>query len=157
MNDFEEVYTRYMKDVYRFVLKLSRDEDIAEEITQETFFKALHNIDRFKGQCKFRVWLCQIAQNTYFNFCEKQKTQRKLQTVNEEAQPGCENRLLQKEAIFEIHKKLHELPEPYKEVFSLRVLGELSFLQISELFGKSESWARVTFYRAKLKMKEEMK
>ena len=152
--DFQEVYDLYFKDVYKYALSLCRDVHLAEEITQETFFKALKSIDSFKGQCRLYVWLCQIAKNTYFTYAGKQG---KL-TVEVEAPDGegLEERLLEKESAFEIHRILHRLPEPYKEVFSLRVFGELTFKQIGELFGKTESWARVTYHRARLKIKEEM-
>lgn len=154
MTDFQEVYDLYFQDVYKFALSLSRDPDVAEEITQETFFKALKTIGSFRGQCRLYVWLCQIAKNTYFTY-----SQKAARTAPErEPPPGesLEDRLLTKESAFEIHKLLHRLPEPYKEVFSLRVFGELSFSQIGALFGKTESWARVTYHRARLKIKEEL-
>lgn len=152
MEDFGKIYEEYMQDVYRYVLAISRNPHIAEEITQETFFKALKNIDKFKGECKLSVWLCQIAKNTYYSYCEEEK--RRHGYVVEDSFVSTEALIENKEAAFELHKKLHGLPEPYKEVFSLRVFGELPFEKIAELFGKTESWARVTFYRAKLKMKE---
>lgn len=154
MTDFQEVYDLYFKDVYKYALSLSRDPDVAEEVIQETFFKAMKNIGSFRGQCRLYVWLCQIAKNTYFTYAEK----RAREGAEQEAAAGdsMEERLLRKETAFEIHKLLHDLPEPYKEVFSLRVFGELSFSQIGELFGKTESWARVTYHRARLKIKEEM-
>ena len=145
MTDFEGVYDLYFRDVYKYALSLSRDPHVAEEITQETFFKALKNIGSFRGQCRLYVWLCQIAKNTYFTYVQKQSR----------GAPGTE--LLSEESAFEIHKVLHHLPEPYKEVFSLRIFGELPFLKIGELFGKTESWARVTYHRARMKIKEELK
>ncbi len=154
MSDFQEVYDLYFRDVYKYALSLSRDPHIAEEITQETFFKALNKIDSFRGQCRLYVWLCQIAKNTYFTYTQKQsRSIPMLETTSEET---LESHLLSKESAFEIHKVLHRLTEPYKEVFSLRVFGELSFRQIGELFGKTESWARVTYHRARQKIKEEM-
>lgn len=154
MTDFQEVYDLYFKDVYKYALSLCRDEQTAEEVTQETFFKALKHIDSFKGQCRLYVWLCQIAKNTYFTYARK--TAR--HTPEHEAPSGesPEDKLLEKESAFEIHRILHGLSEPYKEVFSLRVFGELSFAQIGILFGKTESWARVAYHRARLKIKEEM-
>lgn len=149
MTEFEEVYGRYFKDVYRYSLSLCKSESIAEELTQETFFKALKSIDKFDGKCKLYVWLCQIAKNTYFSFQKKQ--QRIDGDADMEQLPeagGFEEKQLQKAEAFEIHKRLHSLEEPYKEVFSLHLFGELSFAQISELFGKTESWARVTYHRA---------
>ena len=154
MTDFQQVYDLYFKDVYKYALSLSRDPHVAEEITQETFFKALKSIDSFRGQCRLYVWLCQIAKNTYITYAQKQS--RASPEVETSSDEGLEEHLLTKESAFEIHKVLHRLPEPYKEVFSLRVFGELSFSQIGELFGKTESWARVTYHRAKMKIKEEI-
>ena len=155
MTDFQEVYDLYFKDVYKYALSLSRNPGIAEEVTQETFFKALKSIDSFRGQCRLYVWLCQIAKNTYFTYAGKQAKAAAEQEFS--SGETMEEKLLTKETAFEIHKLLHNLPEPYKEVFSLRVFGELSFSQIGELFGKTESWARVTYHRARLKIKEEMR
>ena len=156
MTEFEEVYRHYFRDVYHYALSLTRDEHIAEEITQETFFKALRSIDQFDGRCKIYVWLCQIAKNTYFT---QYKRAVKAQELSPEPKSGgsMEENMENREMAFHIHKILHHLPEPYKEVFSLRAFGELSFKQIGELFGKTESWARVTYHRAKLKIKEELK
>lgn len=153
MDNFEEIYNRYMKDVYKYILALSRNSDVAEEITQETFFKALKSIDKFKGECKLSVWLCQIAKNTYYSYCAREK--RKSEHMHEDLIFSVEDEVVSSDTAFELHKRLHNLPEPYKEVFSLRVFGELPFAKIAELFGKTESWARVTYYRAKLKMEDE--
>lgn len=154
MEDFQQVYDLYFKDVYKYALSLSRDPHIAEEITQETFFKALKSIGSFRGQCRLYVWLCQIAKNTYYSY--SQKRSRAAPEPDIPSGESLEEKLLVKESAFEIHKILHRLPDPYKEVFSLRVFGELPFSQIGELFGKTESWARVTYHRARLKIKEEM-
>lgn len=155
MTEFEEVYRLYFRDVYRYCLALTRDEQMAEEVTQETFFKALGAIDKFDGKCKIYVWLCQIAKNTYFTMHSRDKRQSVLSEEPADWE-NLEEQLLSKESAFEIHRILHALEEPYKEVFSLRTFGELPFRQIGELFGKTESWARVTYHRAKLKIKEEL-
>lgn len=156
MIEFEEIYERYFKDVYKYALSLTRSPDLAEEITQETFFKALQAIDRFDGRCKLFVWLCQIAKNTYFT--SKQRSGREDALPEELGWDDCslEEHFLDRESSFEIHQRLHALEEPYKEVFSLRTFGELPFQQIGALFGKTESWARVTYHRAKLKIKEDL-
>ncbi len=152
---FEEVYTRYFRDVYRYLLALTRNASLAEELTQETFFKALEQIDRFDGRCKIFVWLCEIAKNSYFSHCRKEKRfDRSAEPEELTAPDELEERLFSKEEAFRIHQALHALEEPYKEVFSLRLFGELSFAQIAALFGKTESWARVTYHRARLKIKE---
>lgn len=157
MTDFEKIYNQYFREVYSFMLSLSRNETVAEEITQETFFKALKSIDNFKGNCKVSVWLCQIAKNTYFSYLDKQK-RFELNDIPEKATDnGIDETLLNKEDAFRIHEALHYLDEPYKEVFTLRVFGELSFAQISQLFEKTESWSRVTFHRAKRKIQDLLK
>ena len=148
MTEFEEVYRLYFRDVYRYCLGLTRDEALAEEITQETFFKALKSLDQFDGKCRVYVWLCQIAKNTYFTHHTKEKRREELPEDHPSGE-SLEEKLLTKEAAFEIHRILHRLEEPYKEVFSLRTFGELPFRQIGELFGKSDSWARLIFFRAK--------
>ena len=153
MEDYQELYTLYFQDVYKYVLALSRDPSLAEEITQEAFFKALKSLDSFQGQCKLYVWLCQIAKNTYLSYLKKHKEPEKEETFTS----SLEEMILDKESAFLIHQALHNLQEPYKEVFSLRVLGELSFRQIGILFGKTENWARVTYHRARLTIKEELK
>ena len=155
MTEFEEVYRRYFRDVYRYCLALTRDEQIAEEVTQETFFKALKAIDKFDGKCRLYVWLCQIAKNTYLSMLQKKRTGEELSGELPSGE-SLEEKLLTKESAFEIHRILHALEEPYKEVFSLRTFGELPFRQIGALFGKTESWARVTYHRARMKIKEEL-
>jgi RNA polymerase sigma factor (sigma-70 family) len=149
--EVEQIYEQYFQDVYLFALSLSRNTQIAEEITQETFVKAVKNINQFKGNCKISVWLCQIAKNTYFTYMEKQK-HREPGEPQEKPQASSltlEQKLIDKAEALRIHKLLHSLKEPYKEVFTLRVFGELSFDHISEVFGRTESWARVTYHRAR--------
>ena len=157
VTDFQEVYDLYFRDVYRYALSLCRNESVAEEITQETFFKALAKLDSFDGRCKVSVWLCQIAKNTYISMCRRNKHLE--YDAGAELIPSngnIEEIIFDKDTAFAIHKVLHTLEEPYKEVFSLRTFGELSFKQIAELFEKTEAWARVTYHRARLKIKEEL-
>lgn len=155
MTEFEDIYSQYFDDIYKYALALCHNEEIAKDITQETFIKALKGINGFKGNCQLRVWLCQIAKNHYFSMYKKMKYKQELE---EECQSlSIESLLIDKETAFEVHRAIHRLDEPYREVFSLRVFGELSFAQIGELFGKTESWARVTFHRTKIKLKEEFK
>ncbi|MFD5021881.1 RNA polymerase sigma factor [Paenibacillus sp. NPDC058367] len=151
-DELEGVYDQYFRDVYIFVLSLSRDEQIAEEITQETFFKALKRIDQFRGDCKMSVWLCQIAKNTYFSYMDGQRKLASLAVQEEEGSINLEQKLIDQTEAMRIHKVLHVLNEPYKEVFMLRLFGELSFDHISQIFGRTESWARVTYHRARLRI-----
>ena len=158
MADFNDIYKRYFRDVYHYAFSLCKNETQAEEITQETFFKALRSLDSFDGKCKVSVWLCQIAKNTYISTCRKEKHLDHDADISYlVSSQNIEDKYLSKESAFEVHKILHKLPEPYKEVFSLRAFGELSYEQIAELFGKTETWARVTYHRARLKIKEELK
>lgn len=156
--NIEELYRTYFDIVYRYIRSISQDGSLAEEVTQETFFKALKKADQFRGDCDVRVWLCQIAKNTLYDHLKKQKKQLLGDERLEKAESagGVEEKLAQRSQAMEIHKVLHRLSEPYKEVFSLRVFGELSFGTISSLFGKSESWARVTYHRACKKIREEL-
>lgn len=154
--DIEKIYQEYFSDVFRYALSISKDSLTAEEITQETFFKALKKIDEFRGESSIKVWLCQIAKNIYFDFIKRQSRYEELPDEYGELQASIESDWIINTDVKAVHKILHHLPEPYKEVFSLRVFGELSFSDIGELFGKSDSWARVTFHRSKLKIKEEM-
>lgn len=155
MVDFETLYVQYFTDVYKYVLSLCRSESEAEELTQETFYKALQNIDRFKGQCKVYVWLCQIAKNSYFSSLKKNKRCVSQDEVLEQRMPRePEQDYLLDETAFEAQQALHRLREPYKEVLLLRIFGELPFSRIGQLFGKTESWARVTYHRGRLKWKE---
>ncbi|MBE6996384.1 MAG: sigma-70 family RNA polymerase sigma factor [Ruminococcaceae bacterium] len=152
MPDFEEIYRQYFADVYQYALALSRDETMAEEVTQETFFRALSAIDNFHGDCQLRVWLCQIARNRYLSLCREKKHFAEL--AEEPGDPGLEEGFADRDTARRLHRLLHNLSEPYKEVFSLRTFGELPFSQIGELFGKTENWARVTYFRARQKLKE---
>jgi RNA polymerase sigma-70 factor (ECF subfamily) len=154
--DFEEIYNIYADDVYRYILSLCGNKHIAEDITGETFLSAIKSIDKFKGECNVRTWLCQIAKNTYFNLTKRNKFISEMPDELPSAD-DFEMRLLDKAQAFEIHKKLRLLGEPYKEVFSLRVFAELSFAEIGELFGKTENWSCVTYHRAKKKLWEEIK
>ncbi|WP_342440557.1 RNA polymerase sigma factor [Lysinibacillus sp. FSL K6-0075] len=153
--DFEEIYQAYFKEIYLFIKSLSHDEGIAEEITQEAFFKALRAIEKFDGSKDIRAWLFTIAKNTYFSHYKKNKRQIDLD-VAEESGVQIVNHLMNEEDAFAVHQFLHSMKEPYKEVFSLRTFGELPFEKIGLLFGKSAGWARVTYYRARKQITEYM-
>ena len=158
--NIEELYRTYFDIVYRYIRSVSQDGSLAEEVTQETFFKALKKADQFRGDCDVRVWLCQIAKNTLYDHLKKQEKQllgdEKLEKIESAGGELLEEKLAQRSQAMEIHKVLHRLSEPYKEVFSLRTFGELNFREIGMLFGKSENWARVTYYRARVKIREEL-
>lgn len=154
---FEDMYQRFFKDVYLFVFSISKDRQIAEDITQETFFKALKEIKNFRGDCSVKSWLCQIAKNLYISQTRK-KSMISLEDMdavpNQISATNIEQEYIQKEDKLSVYKVLHFLEEPYKEIFLLRTLGDLSFKEIADVFHKTESWARVTYHRARLKIQE---
>ena len=151
--EFDQIYSAYFKSVYLYVMQLSGNEHIAEEITSETFYKAINSIDSFRGDCDMRVWLCQIAKNAYFTHLKKNK---RILSVEESdfqniADPDADIdvQISEQEEARLIRKILHDLSDPYKEVFMWRVFGELSFKEIADLYGKNDNWACVTYHRAR--------
>jgi len=129
---------------------------LSEELTQETFYQAIKSIHRYNGECKMSVWLCQIAKHSYYKYLEKHKRYRQQQDNKHEniAHISPEVEFINSEERIAIYRKIHLLEEPYKEILLLRILGDLSFREIGEIQGKNENWARVTFYRAKIKLKK---
>jgi RNA polymerase sigma-70 factor (ECF subfamily) len=158
--DFEEIYIKYFQDVYLYIRKMSNSEKIAEEVTSDTFFKAMQSIDSFRGDCDVRVWLCQIAKNAYYSYIKKnsrteQVDESEIQEITDLA-PNVAEEYERREEIERIQKILHDVGEPYKEVFMWRVYAELSFRQIAQIFGKTENWACVTYHRARKIIKERL-
>lgn len=156
MADFEEIYKEYYPQIYYYLLKLSLDKDCAEELTQETFFKALKSIDSFRGDCEISTWLCQIAKNCFYTYARREMiTVNSDILLNEEITgKSVEEVVSDKEAYIKIQEILHKIGDPYKEVFWMRAFAELSFAQIASIHGKTEGWARVTYHRAKMMVKE---
>jgi len=154
--DIEKLYQDYFSVVYKYVLSISRDPLTAEEITQETFFKAMKKIDSFRGDCSIKVWLCQVAKHLYYDDLKKQSRFEEMPEEYDDESLSVEEAMVRDVDRKLINKILHSLKEPYKEVFTLRTYGELSFSEIAELFEKTISWARVTYHRARMMIKEEM-
>ncbi len=157
MESFESIYRKYLKEIYYFLFRISGNKEIAEELTQQTFAIAFEKLDDFRGECKLSVWLCQIAKYEYYAWNRRQKKySNELNENSADPKTDMLNSMIDQEDGQQIRKILHELQEPYKEVFMLRVMGEVSYRDIGQLFGKSESWARVTYYRAKKMIVEKM-
>lgn len=155
--DLEEVYKLYFPDVYLFVLRMSKNEAVAEDITSETFMKAMASLNRFEGKCSVRVWLCQIAKNSYLHYLEKRENTHEPLEADAVADPAePEQALLRAETAAQLYRLLHTLEEPYKEVFYLRTFCELSFSQIGGIFDRNANWACVTYHRAKAKIQRQM-
>lgn len=153
----EQLYEAYYMKVYSFVMTLAKSKTLSEEIAQEVFFRAITTEKTFRGESDTFTWLCAIAKNLFYDEMRKRSRQSK-ETDVEIPDTGDDPSVAvaDADASFRIHLVLHELDEPYKEVFELRCFGELSFKQIGTVFKKTESWARVTYHRAKLKIQERM-
>lgn len=146
-------YRLYADDIYRFLLKLTQNEAISQDILQETMLKAIISADKFKENCSIKTWLCTIAKNEYYNYLKR--SDNKNLALDEDLQSHentLDNYFSDRMQALELHSVLHNLEEPYKEIFTLRVFAELKFNEIGKIFGKSENWARVTFFRAKEKI-----
>lgn len=157
MADFEKIFKENQEFIYKYLIKLSGNPSLAEEFTQETFFRAYMNLSGLRNESKVSVWLCQIAKNTYFSWYNEHKKLTDIENGESLKSDDIEESFMQKELTEKALQCLHTLEEPYKEVFMLSVLGQVSLTDISRIFGKSESWARVTFYRAKQKLSERMR
>lgn len=150
----EDIYKAYAKELYRYIFNLCRNETLAEDILQDTMLNAFMSIDKFKGECSLKTYLCRIARNIWLNHIKR--AENKNIPIDDEMEfisaDNVEERLNNKMQSQAVHSILHTLDEPYKEVFTLRVFAELKFGEIGDLFGESSNWARVTFFRAKEKI-----
>ena len=158
MKEFERTFAEQYPVVRKFLLRLSGDEELSEELTQETFYQALKHWGEFRGQSSVSTWLCTIARNLWVDRCKKHPAHQSLEESFDLADPNSPDPALTAErsdTAMGLYARLHRLEEPYKEVFLLRALGELSFRQIGELFGKTENWACVTYHRARKKLQKE--
>lgn len=156
-SELENYYKEYGKKVYLFLMSICREPDTAEELTQETFYQAIKSINRFEGKCSVYTWLCQIAKNLWLRELDRRKRHPAAEYDANARSPSAnpEEEIILKDEKMNVLKRLHGLPEHEKEIILLRASGELSFREIGEIFGKSENWARVTYYRAKQKLKKE--
>ena len=160
MHDMEEVYKEYFQTVKKYLFCLTHDNDIAEELTQETFYRAVKKINTFHEQCKISVWLCQIAKNLWYDYLRKMK---KSQQINEteflslEMLETVEDSIITSENKINLYKKIQLLDHETREIIYLRIAGDLTFKEIGNILDKNENWVRVKFYRGKQKLKEVLK
>ena len=158
MTEFEKLFNDNREFIFKYLLKMTKNASLSEELTQETFFRAYMNYASLRDKAKAPVWLCQIAKNTFFTWCKQNKHTEPLEDFDAiDDGKSIEDAFERKELSQKALQSLHSLEEPYKEVFMLSVFGGFSLKDISGIFGKSESWARVTFYRAKQKLLEKMR
>lgn len=153
MRDMEEVYRQYARTVYRYLVSLCHDPDLAEELTQETFCQAIRSVGSYDGRCKMSTWLCGIAKNALRTHMRKHPPAEPIEDAPLSV-PSAEAETISGEERLRLMRRLHALPEPCREVVYLRIFGELSFREIGEVLDRTENWARVTFYRAKEKLKD---
>ena len=156
MQNIKQIYEEYFETVNKYLFCLTHDNDISEELTQETFYKAVQKINTYKGKCKMSVWLCQIAKNLWYDQCRKNK---KVINIEEnlfdvQAPESTENQVISNDEKISLYKKIQKLDDKTREVIYLRITGELSFKEIGTILNKTENWARTTFYRGKNKLKD---
>lgn len=158
MQNIEEIYKEYFKTVYKYLFCLTSNHDLAEELTQETFYKAVKKIDTYEGKCKISVWLCQIAKYTWYDYLRKKQEIINIDDLYEfKSEVSLEDKIIEEEEKKLIEGKLNVLDDFSKEVVILRIKGDMSFKEIGNVLNKTENWARVTYYRAKNKLKEALK
>ncbi len=155
MQSMEEIYQDYAKSVYRYLLALTHDDGLAEELTQETFYQAIRSSERYDGSCKISTWLCAIAKNVLLSHRRKHPPQDEL-LPQDVSVPSAEAEAVGAAGRMRLLRQIHALPEPYRELLYLRVFGGLSFREIGELLGRTENWARVSYYRGKEKLRKEV-
>ena len=156
MYDIEEVYKEHYRIVYKYLMCLTNNADLSEELTQETFYKMIKKIDTFKGKAKISVWLCEIAKNLYFDELRKNRKRKKVELDfnNVQSDLNIEEDFIEKEETENISKEIEKLDEEIRRVIFLRLNSDMSFKEIGQVLGKTETWARVNFYRGKQKVKE---
>lgn len=149
----DEIYRENAAMLYKYLCGLTQDSGLAEELTQETFFQAIKGIDKFRGDCKISVWLCGIAKKIWYKELEKRSRHKTVELDDtmpsgENIESKCLNRLEK----VEVFRLIHNLDDVTREVVHLRLTGELQFSEIASIMGKTENWARVTYYRGKQKL-----
>ena len=153
----DEIYKKYSRIVYNYLYSLSKNIEISEELTQETFYRAIKGIKNFRNESNISVWLCQIAKNLWINYIKKENKGKVIYFDENTEKFLIEDNINDKNDVIELYKQIHRLDEKTREVIYFRILGGLAFKEIGEIFDKSEEWARITFYRGKIKLKEELK
>ncbi len=159
MSSFQKVYEEYARQVYRFLLSLTANDDLAEELLSETFYQAFIHIDQFEGRCSLYTWLCQIGKNAWLKELRRNKQYRKIEVEDEplmDHELALDERMIRKEMHQNILLTLQSLADPYRDVFVLHAIGEVKLKEIACIYGKSESWARVTYFRAKQQILKEV-
>lgn len=157
MEQFEEIYEKYYRKLYLFLLKMSGNSLLAEELTQETLYKAFLHINQYEGRSSIYTWLCKIAKNCWLTELNKGKPLVELPEAWEpDSGVNLEEDFLNRQLREAMRQEIMRLPEPYRDVCVLRIYAELSYTEISAEFGKSKNWAKVTYFRGKTMLMERM-
>ena len=161
MQDMDTIYKKYGEIVYKYVFCLTGNEDITEEIVQETFLVAVKDINKFRGECKISTWLCQISKYIWYKKLKKEKLKKELPLDMLQdtlfIEDAIEENFWNKEKKIELFKKLQNFDEDTKNVMYLRIFGNFEYNEIAEIMNKTSNWARVVFFRGKQRLKEELK
>lgn len=155
--NMEEIFNEHAQTVYKYLYSMTRNAHLSEELTQETFAIAVSSINRFRGDCKISVWLCQIAKYQWFKELERRKKYitESIDTLHDSLSEECiEYEIETKDEANFMFTELGNLDPATQEVMKLRIFGNMSYKEIGEIMGKTENWARVTYYRGKLKLRE---
>ena len=155
MDSMEQIYLEHARTVYGFLLTRTGNPDLAEDLTQETFYQAVKHVDRYEGKSSVSTWLCGIAKNLWYGYLKKQKNQTSLSEAEEIPVDSAETELFRGWENLQVLRMIHRLEDPMREVIYLRLIGNLSFAQIGEIMERNENWARVTYYRGKEKVMKE--
>lgn len=155
MQSMDEIYQKYARTVYQYLLSLTHSSDLAEELTGETFYQAVRSIERFDESCSVSTWLCAIARHQLLAYQRKHPPMESLEDCVQAVSPA-EQDVLESANRVELLKRLHLCPEPFREILYLRIFGNLSFKEIGEIMERTENWARVTFYRGKERLRKEI-
>lgn len=154
----DQIYKDYALPVYKYLLTLTKDPALAEELTAETFYRAMEKYKEFRGECKVLTWLCQIEKFAFFE--EIRRNNKFTPLLEDENLQGNststipDKSFINKECELEVYKSMRRLKGEIRELMYLRILGELSFKEIGDILDKNETWARVNFYRAKVKIQK---
>ena len=159
MGTFNKIYEEYARPVHGFLLRLTRNEELAEELLQETFYQALQHIDQFEGRCSLYTWLCQIGKNAWYKECRRSRRYSDVKMedlIIADTKLSVEEQIVLKDEFVRVQRAIQKLDEPYKDVFILHAIGEVKLVEIAAVYEKSESWARMTFFRAKQRIVQEV-
>ena len=146
----DELYRQYSQIVYHFLYTRCGNSDLAEDLMQETFLKALGSLDSYDHSCKLSTWLCQIAKHALYQHWEKYGREHPAEPDPQVPAPeNTETQALRCIELAEVLEAFQSLGPDMRQVVSLRAMEGLPYKEIGGIMGKSENWARVTYFRAK--------